>query len=122
MKITQKILEILDSAWLNKVYPNRTYLLERIPEIDSENKLMFFMKKHCSHKVFSFFIKIEKPEYVWPIFITRRYLRSNGKKMLSNIQKEIKTQKESLMPNQERYDELIYVEEFLERTLPRLSS
>ena len=121
-KITEKILEVLDRAWHSKMYPNRIYLLERVSEIDSENKLMFFMKKHCAHKVYSFFIKVDKPEYVWPIFITRRYLRRNGKKMLANIQKEIKKQKEAFMPDQERYDEIIHIEEFLEKILPKISS
>ena len=121
-RVSERIIEVLDGAWHSKIYPNRMYLLERIPEIDSENNLIFFMKKHCSHKVYSFFIKIDKPEYVWPIFITRRYLRRNGKKMLANTQKELKVQRETLMPNQERYDELVFIEEFLERILPKMSS
>ena len=87
-----------------------------------EDELMFFMKKYCIHKVYSFFIKIDKPEYVWPFFITRRYLRRNGKKMLANVRDEMKVQRAALMPNQERYDVLTHIEGFLEKVLPKIGS
>ena len=121
-RLVKKIIEILDEAWQAKTCPNRIYLLERLEEIESEDKLIFFMKKHCPSKVYSFFIKIDRPEYVWPILISHRYLQRNGQKMLNDIRNEMKAQREAFMPDQEKYDELSFIETFLERVLPKISS
>ncbi len=111
----QKVIDILDEAWQNKEYPNRNYLLSRMPEFGSEDDMIYFLKKHGIGNLYSFFIKVNKPEFTLPILISRRYLRNEGKKLLIQTRSEIDKQRRvSQVPDQEKYDILTHVERFLE--------
>ncbi len=116
-KITSEILNIIDRAWEKKEYPNRIYLLEKSTSIKIENDLIFFMKKNCSKKVLSFQITANSPEFIWPIFITCRFLNKNGKRMLKDTQKAIENEKVARVSDQKKYDILSSLEMFLSRKL-----
>lgn len=118
--LLKKIVDTLDAAWEERLLPNREYVLQRVPELN-EDELILFLKKHGRKEVLSFRIKHEKPEYVWPILISRRYLRRFGKRLLARVQGEADVQRKAAMPNQEKFDVATSVEDFLGRTLPKLN-
>ncbi len=116
----QKVVDILDEAWRNKEYPNRIYLLSKMPEFGNEDNMVYFLKKNGSGTVYSFFVKVDKPEFVWPILISQRYLRHDGKKTLIQIRSQMDQQSALGIPDQESYDILVHVESFLERILSKM--
>ncbi len=119
----QKIVDVLDEAWRNKEYPNRVYLLRKMPEFGNEDNMIYFLKKNGGGAIYSFFIKVDKPDFTWPILVSRRYIRRDGKKILAEVRRQMDEQRRALqIPNQEKYDVLVHMESFLERTLAKLDS
>ncbi|MBX7058553.1 MAG: hypothetical protein K1X75_10855 [Leptospirales bacterium] len=118
--ILKKIVDTLDAAWDQKLLPNREYVLQYVKELD-EDSLILFLKKYGRKEVLSFRIRNDKPEYVWPILISRRYLRRSGKKLLARVQEEADAQRKASMPNQEKFDVASSIEDFLGRVLPKLN-
>ena len=119
-KQIKEIIQIIDNAWDKKEYPNRNYLLEQVSGFDKEDKLIKFVKDHCSNKLMSFYIKIEKPEYSFPILITRQYVSKNGKKILEEIKNHIEKLKASPVPDQQAYDLYLSIETFLNKVFTKL--
>ena len=115
----KQIVDILDEAWKNRLLPNRTYLVERMKGFD-EDQLIMFLKKYGRKEVLSFQIKHDRPEYVWPILISRRYLRRFGKSLLGRVSDEADAQRKAQMPDQHKFDVANSIEEFLNRVLPGL--
>ena len=109
---------ILDSAWAAGEFPNRTSLLQNFPEMD-ENTLIHFLKRHAVKEILSFRVRYEKPEYQWPILISKNYLRKNGRAMLSKAKKDADTQRNATMPNQEKFEVATAIEDFLTRILAK---
>lgn len=114
----KRICDELNQAWDEKMLPNRAYLLERLPDFD-ESSLIFFLKKHGRKEVFSFRIKHDKPEYIWPILITRSYIKKNGRNMLNQAIKDSDEQRNASMPNQEKFDVSTAIEDFLTRLISK---
>lgn len=108
----KKICGILDSEWDAGRLPTRTVLLERIPEFD-ENGLIHFLKRHAKKEIYSFRVKNEKPEYVWPILISKHYIRRHGKRLYEKAVKDSDEQRAASMPNQEKFDVCTAIEDFL---------
>ncbi|MBI3394743.1 MAG: hypothetical protein HY042_02800, partial [Spirochaetia bacterium] len=73
----RSMISELDKAWDEKMLPNRVFLASKFPQFD-EDSLIMFLKKHGRKEILSFRIHHDKPEYVWPILITRRYIRAKG--------------------------------------------
>lgn len=114
----KNIIQILDRAWDDKMLPNRLYLLEQLGGME-ESDLVMFLKKWGRKDIFSFQIKHDKPEYQWPILITRRYIRQKGKAMLSKAMTEADEQRNAAMPNQEKFDVSTAIEDFLTRIMQK---
>lgn len=110
----KKIVQDLDQAWERGEFPNREFLLQKFPEFD-EDTLILFLKKYGRKEIYSFRIKHDKPEYQWPILITRRYIKQNGRKMLSRAMSDADEQRSAMMPNQEKFDIATSIEDFLNR-------
>jgi hypothetical protein len=118
-KLKAIIIE-LDKAWDEGQMPNRLFLLGKFPEFN-EDSLIIFLKKYARKEIFSFRINHDKPEYVWPVLISRRYIKQKGKAMYSKYSAIADEQRKSLMPNQEQFDIATSFEDFLGRILPRLN-
>ncbi|MDH5655479.1 MAG: hypothetical protein OEZ34_06195 [Spirochaetia bacterium] len=114
------IIVCLDKAWDEGAMPNRTFLLENFPEF-TEDTLILFLKKYARKEILSFRINHDKPEYVWPFLITKRYLKQKGKSLLSKYSAMADKQRNASMPNQEQFDVATSLEDFLGRVLPKLS-
>ena len=114
----KKICDILDSAWKEGVLPSRTYLLERMKEFD-ESGLIQFLKKHARKEIYSFRVKHDKPEYVWPILISKHYIKRNGRALLNKAIKETDKQRSASMPNQEKFDINLAIEDFLSKLMSK---
>ncbi len=112
----KKIILELDHAWERREFPNREFLLTKLSGFD-EDALILFLKKYGRKEIYSFRINHDKPEYRWPILITRRYLRQNAKKMLSKAMADADEQRNAMMPNQEKFDIATSMEDFLNRVL-----
>ncbi len=117
---TSQILNLIDQAWGAKLFPNRTLLLENISDFKTENEILFFLKKHCSRHIYSFYISSDKPEFTWPILISRRYLQKNGAKLLDQVQKDADKQRQAIMPDQEKFNIAVAIEDFLLKTIPKM--
>lgn len=115
----KKICDILDEAWSANKHPNRTDLVERLGDM-SEDDLIMFLKKYGRKEVLSFRVRSEKPEYVWPILVSRRYLRRNGKKLHGQVKDAADKQRQANMPDQEKFNIATSIEDFLGRVLPKL--
>ena len=114
----RNIVEILDRAWKEGKFPNREYLLQQLDsERFDEDSLVLFLKKFGRKDILSFRIKHDKPEYVWPILISRRFLAQNGNKMLRKAMADADAQRNASMPNQEKFDVATSLEDFLNRAL-----
>ncbi|MCB1173096.1 MAG: hypothetical protein KDK39_06010 [Leptospiraceae bacterium] len=117
----RKVLHVLDEAWAAGTFPNRENVLRELKDtFEDENDLVMFLKKHGRKEIFSFRIPIEKPEYVWPVLVTRRYLKKNGKSLYNKYQEMADKQRKAEMPNQELFDIASAVELFLGRILPKI--
>ena len=115
----KKICDILDGAWSKNQHPNRTHLVETMGDMD-EDELIIFLKKYGRKEVLSFKVRSEKPEYVWPILISRRYLRRNGKALSAKVSEAANKQRNANMPDQEKFNVASSIEDFLGRVLPKL--
>ncbi len=113
-----KMTALLDEAWLHGELPNRTFLLQNFPELD-ENMLIHFLKKHAVKEILSFRVRFEKPEYQWPILISKNYIRKNGRRMLDKAKKDADTQRNASMPNQEKFEVATAIEDFLSRLMAK---
>ena len=110
----------LDKSWDSGAMPNRLFLLEKFPEFN-EDSLILFLKKYARKEILSFRINHDKPEYVWPVLISKRYLKQKGKSLLAKYTALADKQRNAAMPNQELFDVANSMEEFLGRILPKLS-
>ncbi len=110
----------LDKQWDDKKLPNRTSLIEKFPEFN-EDTLITFLKKYGRKEILSFRIHNEKPEYVWPILITRRYIRAKGNAMRKKYMAEADEQRKASMPNQEKFDVASSIEDFLNRAMTKVN-
>lgn len=113
-----KMTSLLDGAWSKGELPNRTFLLQHFPELD-ENMLIHFLKKHAVKEILSFRVRFDKPEYQWPILISKNYLRKNGRKMLSKAKADADAQRKATMPNQEKFEVATAIEDFLTRIMAK---
>lgn len=111
-----RMIGILDEAWQRGELPNRESLLPHFPELD-ENLLIAFLKKHGRKDIFSYRIHHDKPEYQWPVLISKQYIRKNGRKLLEKAKAEADTQRKASMPNQEKFDVASALEDFLNRLM-----
>ncbi|MCR9144641.1 MAG: hypothetical protein NXI24_20550 [bacterium] len=115
----KKIVDIIDEAWSKNMHPNRTFLIEKLGNM-SEDELIMFLKKYGRKEVLSFRVRSEKEEYIWPILITRRYLRRNGKSLSNKITEQANKQRNAKMPDQEKFNVASSIEDFLGKVLPKL--
>lgn len=115
----KKIVDIIDDAWSKNMHPNRTFLIEKLGNM-TEDELIMFLKKYGRKEVLSFRVRSEKEEYIWPILITRRYLRRNGKSLSNKITEQADKQRNAKMPDQEKFNVASSIEDFLGRVLPKL--
>ena len=117
-ELTKKILDFIDSEWNQGKYPDRTSVLKHATELNgNENALIFFLKKHGAKHLLSFQISSQSGKFPWPILITRKYLRSNGRTMLKKASEEVNRQNSAAMPDQFKYDLSISLERFLSKAL-----
>ncbi len=112
----KKIIEIIDNAWAEKLFPNREYVLARLKGMDEDTFIMF-LKKYGRKEILSFRIHHDKPEYQWPILVTRKYLNANGSKMLKKAKADADEQRKAMMPNQEKFDIATSIEDFINRLI-----
>ncbi len=108
----RKICTILDARWDKGELPTRTQLLTELPEFD-ENTLIHFLKRHARKEIYSFRVRNEKPEYVWPILITKHYIRKHGRRLYDQAVRDSDEQRAASMPNQEKFDVASAIEDFL---------
>lgn len=113
------MVQELDAAWEKSLLPNRNYLIEKFPTFNEET-IINFLKKYGRTEILSFRVMHEKPEYLWPILITRRLVKAKGKAMLAKAKAEADEQRKALMPNQEKFDVASAIEDFLTRILPKV--
>ncbi|UPY80526.1 hypothetical protein FH581_020780 [Leptospira weilii] len=119
-KLLERTLDILDDYWSNHQYPDRNILLyEMDGEID-EDGLVNFLKKYGKNNIFSFMVRNQEDKYTFPILITKRYLKKNGKNLLEKASAVIDEQKNASMPDQDLFDFCISLEAFLRKTMPKI--
>jgi hypothetical protein len=92
----------LDHAWDKNMLPNRNFLIEKYP-IFNEETIINFLKKYGRTEILSFRIMHEKPEYLWPILISRRYVKAKGKAMLAKAKHDADKQRKAMMRMGQRY-------------------
>ena len=115
-QLTKKILDFIDSEWSAGKFPDRTSVLKHATELKgNENALIFFLKKHGTKHLLSFQITSQSGKFPWPILVTRKYIRSNGRAMLKSASDEVNRQKNATMPDQLKYDINISLERFLSK-------
>jgi len=117
-EILKLIINELDAAWDAKLLPTREYLLQKLPDFE-EDFLVMFLKKYARKEIFSFRIRNEKPEYVWPVLISRRYIKKNGKALFAKAVAEADEQRKANMPNQEKFDIATSIEDFFNRIMAK---
>ena len=118
--VLQAIISALDTAWDAKLYPDREYLMQTVKTGMPEDQFVMFMKKHSLKEVLSFQIKSKTNKYKWPILVSRHYLKRHGKRLLEIARREAETERRAPAPDQDKFDLYSYMEEFLERVLPRI--
>ncbi|MCE9500218.1 MAG: hypothetical protein K8R21_06945 [Leptospira sp.] len=116
----QNLVNIVDEGWNAGIYPDRTFLLQNLKGKMTEEQLVMFLKKYSQKELYSFIIKTHTEKFPWPILISRHYLKRYGRKLLDKAKKESDEQRSGLMPNQEKFDISSAIEDFLERTLPKI--
>ncbi|MCZ8237427.1 MAG: hypothetical protein O9346_07490 [Leptospiraceae bacterium] len=116
----KSILSALDEAWDFGVYPDRTYVLDKVSSSMTEDDLIFFLKKKGGKDIYSYMVRNQPDKYIWPILITRNYLKKNGKKLLEKAEEVIQAQKTGAMREQMKYDLAVSLAEFLDRILPKI--
>ncbi|MGJ4754722.1 hypothetical protein [Leptospira kmetyi] len=119
-KLLERVLDILDDYWSSRQYPDRNILLyEMDGEIDEEG-LINFLKKFGKNEIFSFMVRNQEERYTFPILITRRYLKKNGRDLMEKSSSIINEQKDASMPDQDLFDFCISLDDFLKKTLPKI--
>ncbi|EQA35887.1 hypothetical protein LEP1GSC047_0563 [Leptospira inadai serovar Lyme str. 10] len=119
-KMLSSVLDILDAAWAGGEYPDRNYLLTMLGADADENTLLNFLKKNAKKEIHSFMVRNQEEKYTFPILITRRFLKKNGRSLLDKAKKIVDEQKVAGMPEQEKFDFYISFEDFLNRTLAKI--
>ncbi len=118
--VLQAIVTALDTAWDAKLYPDREYVMQNVKTGMSEDQFVMFMKKHSQKEILSFQIKSKTNKYKWPILVSRHYLKRHGKRLLEIAKRESDIERRAPAPDQDRFDLYTFMEEFLERVLPRI--
>lgn len=119
-KLLERVLDILDDYWSSRQYPDRNILLyEMDGEIDEEG-LINFLKKFGKNEIFSFMVRNQEERYTFPILVTRRYLKKNGRDLMEKSTSIINEQKDASMPDQDLFDFCISLDDFLKKTLPKI--
>ncbi|EMY78520.1 hypothetical protein LEP1GSC060_3859 [Leptospira weilii serovar Ranarum str. ICFT] len=119
-KLLERIFDILDDYWSNQQYPDRNILLyEMDGEID-EDGLVNFLKKFGKNDIFSFMVRNQEDKYTFPILVTKRYLKKNGRNLIDKASAIIDEQKKASMPDQDLFDFWISLEAFLRKTIPKI--
>ncbi|PJZ70766.1 hypothetical protein CH373_07570 [Leptospira perolatii] len=119
-KMLEAVLDILDGAWSRGEYPDRNYLLEALGADSDENTLLAFLKRNAKKEIHSFMVRNQEEKYSFPILVTRRYLKKYGRSLQEKANKIVDEQKGTDMPEQEKFDFYISLEDFLNRTLPKI--
>ncbi len=119
-KMLSAVLDILDQAWSRDEFPDREYLLKALGADTDENTLINFLKKNAKKEIHSFMVRNQEEQYSFPILVTRRFLKKNGRGLLDKAKKIVDEQKGSGMPEQDKFDFYISFEDFLNRTLTKL--
>jgi hypothetical protein len=78
------------------------------------------LKKKGGKDIYSYMVRNQPDKYIWPILITRNYLKKNGKKLLEKAEEVIQAQKTGAMREQMKYDLAVSLAEFLDRILPKI--
>ncbi len=118
--VLQSIITVLDTSWDAKVYPDREYVMQNVKTGMTEDQFVMFMKKHSLKEILSFQIKSKTNKYKWPILVSRHYLKRHGKRLLEIAKRESDIERRAPAPDQDRFDLYTFLEEFLERVLPRI--
>ncbi|MEM7184517.1 MAG: hypothetical protein AAF518_26710, partial [Spirochaetota bacterium] len=116
-ELLKSIIRILNSAWDQGLFPDREYLVKEMGENISEEEVISFLKKFANKEILSFKIKTKLDKYSWPILISKQYIKRKGAALLDKAQQETENQRRSKMPNQEKYDIYISLEDFLQRLI-----
>lgn len=119
-EVLRKVIDLLDAAWDRKELPNRTNVLDGVPEFEgNEDAMIFFLKKYGRKQIYSFRVMRQDPKYLWPILISRRYIQRHGKRLLQESMEEADRQRKALMPEQEKFDVATAIEDFLTKLMAR---
>ncbi|EMJ96712.1 hypothetical protein [Leptospira alstonii] len=119
-KLLERILDILDDYWSNQQYPDRNILLYEMDGEINEDGLINFLKKFGKNDIFSFMVRNQEDKYTFPILVTKRYLKKNGKGLMDKASAIIDEQKKASMPDQDLFDFCISLEAFLRKTIPKI--
>ncbi|MBP9884775.1 MAG: hypothetical protein KBF93_00665 [Leptospiraceae bacterium] len=118
--VLQSIITTLDTAWDAKLFPDREYVMQNVKTGMSEDQFVMFLKKYSMKDILSFQVKSKTNKFKWPILVTRHYLKRHGKRLLEIARREAETERRAPAPDQDKFDLYSYMEEFLERVLPRI--
>ncbi|EPG66064.1 hypothetical protein [Leptospira wolffii] len=119
-KMLSSVLEILDHAWSRDEFPDRNYLLQALGGDIDENTLINFLKKNAKKEIHSFMVRNQEEQYSFPVLVTRRFLKKNGRALQEKAKRIVDDQKAADMPEQDKFDFYISFEDFLNRTLPKI--
>lgn len=117
----RKIVQFIDSKWDTKdikLLPTRSDILEQFPDFD-EDGLIQFLKKYGRKEIMSFRVPNEDPKFVWPVLISKRYVKQNGRRLLRDAMAQADEQRNAAMPNQYKFDVYTAIEDFLNRVINR---
>lgn len=115
------IIQFIDSRWKSgdiKELPTRSDVLKQFPHYD-EDGLIQFLKKYGRKEIMSFRVPNDDPKFVWPILISKRYVKQNGRKLLKDSMALADEQRNAAMPNQYKFDVYTAIEDFLNRIINR---
>ena len=118
--VLQAVISALDTAWDAKVFPDREYVMQSVKTGMTEDQFVMFLKKYSLKDVLSFQVKSKSNKFKWPILVSRHYLKRHGKRLLEIARREAETERRAPAPDQDKFDLYSYMEEFLERVLPRI--
>jgi hypothetical protein len=65
-------------------------------------------------------VRNQPEKYIWPILISRGYLKKNGKQLLEKAESFIQAQKAGALREQLKFDLAVSLAEFLDRILPKI--
>ncbi len=119
-KLLERVLDVLDDYWSNRQYPDRNILLYEMEGEINEEGLINFLKKFGKNEIFSFMVRNQEERYTFPILVTKRYLKKNGRDLMEKASAIINEQKDASMPDQDLFDFCISLDDFLKKTLPKI--